>query len=258
MLDPEGTVEIAFKPRPRVSIVPSKAFTLRHGTYEHRGLCQEQEDQVAFRFEGEGPFELVYKHTKNGSPSTHTLKSAQNTGILHLATEPGSHRYDILRVGDSNYAAAAIPEPIAVSHEINSRPSVSFGRQNTRKLCLDSALASDAKVYFEGKAPFEIEIAIRRPASVKVDTYAVTASKNEWTLDLPQHILKDIGRHEVTITRMADKTGCEWIVHDLDRLSTMVEAVESARIVPVTQAQDLCVGDTLEFELQGTAPWSVE
>lgn len=236
----------------------SKAFTLRDGLYMHKGLCQEQEDQVAFQFEGQAPFELVYRHTRNGATSRHTLKSAQDTGVLHLATEPGSHHYSILEVSDANYAAQPISPPIQVSHEINSRPSVSFGRQNTRKLCLDSALASDAKIYLEGKAPFDVQLAVRKPASVHVDTYDVTINKNEWTLELPAHTLQDIGRHEVSISKMSDRTGCEWIIHDLDRLSTIIEVVESARIVPVTQEWDLCVGDTLEFELLGAAPWNVE
>jgi len=34
--------------------------------------------------------------------------------------------------------------------------------------------------------------------------------------------------------------------------------VESARIVPVSQNKDLCVGDTLDFLLQGKAPWTIE
>jgi len=38
----------------------------------------------------------------------------------------------------------------------------------------------------------------------------------------------------------------------------MVEVVESARIVPVSKAEDLCVGDTLDFLLQGKAPWVIE
>jgi nucleoporin POM152 len=208
--------------------------------------------------QGQGPFELVYRHTRNGATSRHTLKSAQDTGVLHLATEPGSHRYDVLEISDANYGSQTLQTPIAVSHEINSRPSVSFGRQNTRKLCLDSGLSSDAKIYFEGKAPFDVQLSVRRPASLRVDTYDINVGKSEWTLDIPQHILKDIGRHEITITKMSDSTGCEWIVHDLDRLSTTIEVVESARIVPVSQVKDLCVGDTLGFELQGTAPWSVE
>lgn len=53
IIEPESTFEIVFKPRPKVSVVPSSAFTERDGVLVHRGLCQEQEDQVAFRFEGE-------------------------------------------------------------------------------------------------------------------------------------------------------------------------------------------------------------
>lgn len=76
-------------------------------------------------------------------------------------------------------------------------------------------------------------------------------------MELPQTVT-EIGRYEISIVSIADVSDCEQIVHDTDRLVTTVEVVESARIVPVTQVQDLCVGDTLDFLLQGKAPWSIE
>jgi len=76
-------------------------------------------------------------------------------------------------------------------------------------------------------------------------------------MDLPI-VVNEIGRYEVSIVSMSDISDCDQIVYESDQLSTTVEVVESARIVPVSQNKDLCVGDTLDFLLQGKAPWTIE
>jgi nucleoporin POM152 len=204
---------------------------------------------------GQAPFEVSYRYTTSGHTGRHTLKSAQETGILHLRTEPGSHRYDFTELRDSNYPNN--PVQLTLEHDVYSRPSASFIKTNTKPLCLDQTLKSDAKIRLEGKAPFTINLAVRRPASSKVESHIVTTESNEWTLELPQ-TMTEIGRYEISVVSISDVSDCEQIVHDTDRLVTTVEVVESARIVPVTQTRDLCVGDTLDFLLQGKAPWSIE
>lgn len=76
-------------------------------------------------------------------------------------------------------------------------------------------------------------------------------------LDLPYEA-KDVGRHEIAITSFTDSSRCQWDQRQGDVLSTTVEVVESARIIPVNSVRDLCVGDTLDFLLQGKAPWTIE
>lgn len=204
---------------------------------------------------GEAPFELVYRHTRESHTAKHSLKSAQESGILHLDAEPGYHRYDFTELQDANYAST--PVSFSVEHEVYSRPSVSFVRQHTRPICLDSTISGDAKIRMTGKAPWTIKLAVRAQASTRVSDYSVTSDEAEWTLDLPYQTTA-IGRHEISIVGLSDASGCEWETHPQDQLSTVIEVVESARIVPVTQVQDVCVGDRLDFLLQGKAPWVIE
>ena len=124
-------------------------------------------------------------------------------------------------------------------------------------MCLDGQLKGDAKVRVQGKAPFTLELGVRRPATSKLETFTVELKNNEWTLDLPYEV-KDAGRYEITVVSIKDASGCEQEIKDADVRSTTVDVVESARIVPVAQVDDLCVGDTLDFLLQGKAPWTVE
>jgi len=172
-----------------------------------------------------------------------------------LATEPGKHQYSFDKLKDANYKDNKVN--IAINHNVHGRPSATFAKANSKALCLDTHLTSDARVKLTGKAPFDLELSVRRPASNRVESFPIRVKSNEWTLDLPYEV-KDVGRHEVTISSVQDATGCAWDLSERDVLSTMVEVVESARIVPVDHETDLCVGDTLDFLLQGKAPWTIE
>ncbi|ORY24076.1 hypothetical protein BCR39DRAFT_548028 [Naematelia encephala] len=253
--DVASTFEVNFKPRPTVHVQTSELVRLDGSTYRHAGLCAGEEDQVALRFEGQAPYELGYRYTTKDRTYKDVLKSASSNGVLHLAFEPGSHRYDLLDLKDSNYART--PVSMVIEHEVYRRPSASFTKINTQPVCLDSPLSGDARIKLTGKAPFSLLMAVRKPASSHHAQYQVEVPGHEWTLDLPL-LLSDVGRHEVSIVSVSDASGCAHIVHESDRLNTIVEVVESARIVPVDNVQDLCVGDNLDFLLQGKAPWTIE
>jgi nucleoporin POM152 len=205
---------------------------------------------------GQAPFEVGYRYTSSGHTSRRILKAAQETGILHLDTAPGHHRYDFIDLRDSNYPNT--PVALSVEHDVHSRPSASFTKGNTKPLCLDSSLKGEAKIRLEGKAPFTINLAIKKPASSRVISQTIQTDSHEWTLDIPSYTVTDIGRHEIIISSITDSSGCDQVIHDSDKLSTIIEVVESARIVPVSQVTDLCVGDTLDFLLQGKSPWTIE
>ena len=204
---------------------------------------------------GQAPFEMAYRYTSNGKTSRHTLKSARSSGVLQLSSEAGSHRYDFLEAKDFNYPSSKLS--LSLEHEVHGRPSASFSRSNSRPVCLDGILEGDAKVKLQGKAPFMMEIGVRRPATSKVQSFTVEVKSTEWSLELPYE-LRDTGRHEISILSISDALGCEQEIRDGDVTSTTVDVVDSARIVPITPVEDLCVGDTLEFLLQGKAPWTVE
>ncbi|WWC68542.1 uncharacterized protein I206_102471 [Kwoniella pini CBS 10737] len=258
ILTSDSTFEIDFKPRPVVSLQQTSGITLASpNSYTHKGLCAGQEQQVALKFTGQAPYELNYRYTSEGRTSKHTLKSAQETGILHLSSEPGSHRYDLLNIVDGNYPNTDIQ--ISLSHNVHSKPSVSFIKHNTRPLCLDSPLNTDAKIHLKGTAPFKLDLAIRKPASTSIKTYTIdNINSPEWTLSIPEYELKEIGRYEIMITRIQDLNECEQIINESDELRSIVEVVESARIVAVDDKKDLCVGDSLDFLLQGKSPWTIE
>lgn len=248
---------IAHKPHPTASLHSSGLVTRDGTVFRHKGFCADESDAVAVAFTGASPFVLSYKYKFDShSAKERTLNSAQDMGILHLDTAPGHHVYEFNTVSDSNYQKT--PVRFSLQHDVHSRPSATFAKQNTRSLCRDSPLLTDAKIRLSGKAPFTLQLGVRRPASADITQHSVTVSESEWKVDLAEVILTDVGRYEIALMEMADASGCRYAFDDASVLSTTLDVVETARVVPITHEPDVCVGDTLDFLLQGTAPWIVE
>lgn len=247
---------IAHKPRPTASLTGS-ALARDGSVFKHKGFCADESDAVAVAFTGASPFVLNYKYKfSSHSAKERTLNSAQDMGILHLDTAPGHHVYEFSTVSDSNYQKT--PVRFSLEHNVHSRPSATFAKQNTRSLCRDSPLLTDAKIRMSGKAPFTLQLGVRRPASADISQHTIQVDGNEWKVDLAEVILTDVGRYEIALMEMADASGCRYAFDDAAILSTSLDVVETAKVVPITHDVDVCVGDTLDFLLQGTAPWIVE
>ncbi|GMK59892.1 hypothetical protein CspeluHIS016_0901090 [Cutaneotrichosporon spelunceum] len=248
---------IAHKPHPTASLTGSGLLTRDGTVFKHKGFCADESDAVAVAFTGASPFVLSYQYKFDGhSVKDRTLNSAQDMGVLHLDTAPGHHMYEFNTVSDSNYHKT--PVRFSLEHDVHSRPSATFAKQNTKSLCRDAALLTDARIKLTGKAPFLLHLGVRRPASAEVHPYKVEVRGTEWKVELPEVTLGDVGRYEVALMEMSDASGCGYAFEDTAVLSTAVDVVETARVVPISHDVDVCVGDTLDFLLQGTAPWIVE
>jgi nucleoporin POM152 len=252
----DGVYSIDFKPRPTASLVESATIKRAGKVYRHVGMCAGDEDAAGVQFTGASPFDIAFKYGRETLSREHTLKSAQSVGILHLPSDPGLHKYQFKHVKDANYERTTVDFSLEVP--VHARPAARFSRPNTLTLCRDSQLDTDAKIRLTGSAPFKLRLGLRAPASAEVQPHEIIVASNEWALTLPHEVLSDVGRYEVSILSVADSSGCDFVFEDDAMLSTTVEVVETARVVPVSHDEDLCVGDTLDFLLQGKAPWVVE
>ncbi|ODN74022.1 hypothetical protein L202_07501 [Cryptococcus amylolentus CBS 6039] len=266
ILDPSSTFTISYLPRPSLAILPSSALVPAKKSWNHQGLCAGQEDQVGLTFEGQAPFELTYRLGKDGKDlGTRYLKSAQDAGVLHLETDPGTYTYQFITLSDGNYPSNGLDQKI--SHQVFARPGGGWIKGGSSgPLCLDGKLESGAVLGLRGKGPWQVTLGVRKPASAKVDLYTINTAKPEWSLSLPDVLLNDIGRYEITLHDIVDSSSCPMELLDggedgtgfRDETRISVEVVESARIVEVDARKQVCVGDHLEFLLQGKAPWTIE
>jgi hypothetical protein len=70
ILDADSTFEVAFKPRPEVHIQPATSLRQTGRDFQHKGLCAEEEDQVAIKFKGESLVLSSAGHELTFRPST--------------------------------------------------------------------------------------------------------------------------------------------------------------------------------------------
>lgn len=254
----DSKYSVDFLPKPVASLAESSFIkSVGGGKYRTSGVCSGQEEGAAISFEGASPFAISYKgYVDNSGGQTSVLNSAQNTGVLHLASEkPGTYLYKFFRLTDSNYEDTKVD--FSLEHTVHGRPSGVFSRQNTLNLCRDTKLDTNAKLKLTGQPPFTVTLGVRRPASAELVEHTVQVSGREWDVELDETVAA-VGRYEVVLLEVTDASGCPYAPASTDSIATPVDVVETARVVPLSKDQDVCVGQTLNFELQGKSPWLVE
>lgn len=109
-------------------------------------------------------------------------------------------------------------------------------------------------VNLDGQAPFELEFEVSRDElserfiipNIQSKSFEVNLSFT-FTTDSP---------HSISIRRILDANGCERILDPTTSSDTsiLLKVAKTATIVPILNQIDHCVGDFLEFNLQGGSP----
>lgn len=228
---------------------------------------------------GKAPFKASYTLAKGSQPAErHQLASIQSRADLTLYTgSAGHHTYQFSGVGDSLYTdpdAAGLVAPtggrrglLRLEQDVFSLPSASFLHGPKHGFCVNDPLASrsgdDLILKLEGQAPFEVEIEVREEGHRTPKTFTIpNISTKEWPLVLPLD-LHTPSSHSISIRRVQDANGCIRLVDSTvtkgaARTSLVVPVAEIASIAPVLPSLDACVGDFLEYVVQGAPPFTVK
>jgi nucleoporin POM152 len=241
---------------------------------------------LLFSSSGQAPFKIEYTVSsthQDSHPRLHqrgSLGSVSSTTTFPLQTaDPGHYTYEFLRIGDANYSpltsgvtSLASSGRLLLEQEVFGRPSASFESNPTISLCSHGRLTPKSSkhqgnVILRGKAPFELEVAIRSPGSYSPTVRKVAIQSSRWSLDLPDYEFDHVGLYSIAIVSVKDATGCEQEVgepvgqgqHQQPQLnSILVEVAETASVIPLLRVEDVCVGSELSFLLQGSPPWQLE
>ncbi|GAA6019450.1 hypothetical protein JCM10207_001391 [Rhodosporidiobolus poonsookiae] len=236
------------------------------------------------------------KGSHHGEAKQHTLQSIQNRAELTLFTAaPGHHTYTFGGVGDSLYtspAAAGLEAPkggksgvVRVEQDVFALPTAFFGYGAKHGFCVSDELASraadDLVLHLTGLAPFEVELEVREdgPRGAAKRFVVPSIAAHSWPLSLP-FALKKAAPHSVALRRVKDAHGCETLVDPSaltaaasggaaegalvrgggggGRTTVTLPVAEIATITPVSPQADHCVGDFLDFVVQGAPPFTVQ
>lgn len=231
---------------------------------------------------GQAPFFVTYDLIEDGPDGqkrrqTKDLQSIQRHAQFELSTAtPGHKIYDFTGVSDSNYATLSKTGLVAadqsskagrvrLEQDILARPSVIFIDQDRKpvfcvKDALDSSHAHTPSLRLTGAGPFRVELEISPDGSQVSQRYSdIFIKTNNWKLNIPQHVFAESGPYTVYLRKVVDSTGCERIIpRGAKGTLVRLEVADIASIAAVQPQQDHCVGDSIDFVLQGSSPWTVQ
>lgn len=269
-------------PRPTLRLDESVGKLARNGSYIRVGVCANEVDSVPVIFSGKAPYKATYtlqKGSHSGETRQHVLQAIQSRADLTLFTAtPGHHTYTFTGVSDSLYTDVASkgltapregkPGVIRLEQDVFGLPSAYFSHGAKRGFCVNDELASrgsdDLVLRLEGAAPFEVELEVREDGHRHSKKYTVpNIQSHDWPVKLP-YGLTQAATHSIAIRRIKDAHGCETLVDlsapavDSHKTFIPIPVAEIATIQPVSSQTDHCVGDFLDFVVQGAPPFTVK
>ncbi|KZO96434.1 hypothetical protein CALVIDRAFT_473922, partial [Calocera viscosa TUFC12733] len=262
--DEQISAPITFIDRPSARW-PTTAGELDNGNLVRRAICEGASDHVDLELSGAPLFTIGYKHELEGHPSeaplleiASPLKSAR---IELVSSPPGKHIYTVDVLKDNNYAIRT-PNLPRLEQEVLAKPSASFKSDARLPFCLHDSLVRrkgfpNAEIALKGEAPFEVALSIKNSDSTSRRTELIQVTSNQWDVEFPSYTFDKIGPHVVRIESIKDANGCPEAPSDSDARSLFMDVAETAAILPMETRSDYCVGDTLQYQLEGTSPWIV-
>ena len=292
----KSTHTVTIRPRPKAVFELDESTQVdRAGALSRRPVCAGVPDLVNVRLEGHSPIEIAYLHRLPGKDAIkERFTSAQNMTAIQLFTGvPGQHSYELLSVGDAIYTERPLPPDAAfkkIYQDVFPLPDVviasslqsgsSKAATKSSSLCVGDSLskgqgsAGSTTLSLSGKAPFALDIEIKDGLGVTRKVLTRRGIKeHEHVLDIDAHefVFDKTGKWNVQVTRVQDSNGCERFfrpstvavlgeesrTNEASRARVQVDVVETANISAVELRADHCVGETIEYVLQGTPPWTV-
>ncbi|SPO28393.1 probable Nuclear pore membrane protein [Ustilago trichophora] len=210
--------------------------------------------------------------------------SALGTTNLELSTTlPGWHTYILNTVGDAVYAPSRLQDfttesPRRLEQMILPLPGASFTSSSSRhgkpSLCVGDGLdrlSSLPTLKLQGQAPFTVMFEVVSASSASTSsgagTYRFTRSGikgHEYKLDLSkdEFAFSSKGLWSIRVVQVTDANNCQFAPQlqngkQQDDKAMMIEVAETADIAAVSTREDYCIGEMVEFSLQGSPPWTV-
>ncbi|KAL4070659.1 hypothetical protein J3A83DRAFT_4372847 [Scleroderma citrinum] len=276
----ENTYEVSWVPRPSAKLDPRtlSTFEAYNRSYILPPICQARDDYVDLELTGRPPFQIIYNVATNDESGGGTIvldqpiisSIQQHTRFQLHTTTPGRKYYEVKQIGDAAYPLhrhknTLIPrsERLLFEQEVLPKPSAKFRTDARLSYCLNDVLSPreptlpDGTILLEGAPPFQLQLSIRNLASSKVRVETVTINEKIWKLNIPSYHFTSVGPYRVTIDTVRDSSHCEQAELDPLRRSIWIDVAETAAVIPLEKKKDFCVGDVIQFELEGTPPWTI-
>lgn len=273
------TFEIGHIERPTLSLDAQSGKLQKNGSYIRAPVCEGVDDTATIHFTGQAPFAATYTFIDidvegKEKKSKQDIRSTQPRAQFELATvTPGHKAYEFTSLSDATYDTASKqgltapvsgkPGVLRIEQHVMARPTAAFSSQDKLPIycvkdSVNTAKANTPTLQLHGLPPFRIEIEIAPEGShISQKFKDITVNSHEWPLDLP-YTFTEPGTYTVYLRSLRDATGCDRrIARGAKGTTAQVQVAEIASIAAVQTQQHHCVGESIDFVLQGAAPWNV-
>ncbi|TID14093.1 hypothetical protein E6O75_ATG07325 [Venturia nashicola] len=228
-------------------------------------VCEGDEASVELSFTGNPQFSVRYEETAKPNQGQKSVRKRDITAALPKASirldteKAGEYTYKFLELADANYDPESQP-PIVLTQRVNSRPTARFATPGkVYNFCAVNVPEEEViPVILEGVPPFNVELDVKHAGSAKGEWIPYKdIPTNKYDLRIESKYLKH-GPQTVTIKQVTDSRGCRSRPEiAAARPRVQVSVHDPPTISDLTARSDLCVGNHVEFQLAGTAPFTV-
>lgn len=255
----DDTAQVVMRPRPQARFV-GEAPT---GIVALPPVCVHTPLEATIALQGHPPVHVKVQRTlltDQGDTRVYaqTLASSEAHVSLPLGTRvPGTYMYHIMGTSDAYYADAR-PDTKALEYRVWPQPQAAWAPATParRSACLGDTWAQAPTLQLHGTPPFRVDIEAR-PVHTEGHADAMrfthTVHGTQWAVALPAPFQVP-GTWEVRVLRVED-AHCRQ--DGTQPPPVVVDVVESAGVVAPTTREHYCVGERMDFVLQGTPPWTV-
>ncbi|KAG0368983.1 hypothetical protein BGZ54_000679 [Gamsiella multidivaricata] len=250
---------------PEGEIAPSEKISREDGHFVLPAVCKDADRTLELRLTGKAPFELryrrVFKPAKGGKEEIRILdeKSQHSTMRLPIMTEQaGTVSYHFETLSDATYHNVDVrheKHAVVFKHTIRSPPTATLVNTAKQFYCKNEITGVKEKIAIkiqDGVGPYSLAIEIMRPnqaVAEKLFEHDVVPRNGiyEWTLPAK---FTDMGLYKVSVLRVTDVNGCSAGVAS----TVEFDILDTPSITPLRSITDACVGDRIEYSVQGEAP----
>lgn len=265
-VDPKSSqFRVSWLSMPTVRLAESSAVEPVDEKLFLRAVCEGDQDAMELVFTGTPPFNLKYEvHGKPDQASAFVSRRKETAGLSAASirtdtTRSGTYEYKFSELEDQLYEHDRRKwKPLYVQQRVHNRPSASFvNAKKTYSYCKEDEAGDEViPMKLVGKAPFSLEIGIRRHATSRPEFVRIPhIDGHDYNFNIPHRVLA-LGKHGVSIRKIQDGNGCQRVT-EFDGPVVYVDVVDIPNISPLEATTDYCVGDRISYALSGTPPFNV-
>ncbi|RHZ53314.1 hypothetical protein Glove_443g66 [Diversispora epigaea] len=247
-------IEARWLPRPSIRISDGEADPLpQEDHYRRRNVCEGFEDTVGLVFEGRAPWAISYDIiTSNDQITNQQVVGFSTTRIKLLTEKSGQYIYNFTSLADDLYTEP-YPYLLVLEQTVMPKPTALFVNKDILYHCIGNPFMEPLEVEITGVAPFVLQFEITHENDNKIDTITIENIYNTTYYFYHKNKFSMVGGYTISIVHIMDSQGCSSTLQD----KFFVQVTDVATIDRTLPQQIHCVGDLLDYSLQGLPPWNI-